>query len=293
MVYGHEFVLILRQRNIIQWAGSTPFIERCKSLHFCRPPCECGLLKLSWKPKGMVRFGTDACASEGKDSKQPPPLRPCRCHSRGSFPRLTSVRNSSGIFSRTFPENLRNISNIFRYFVRPLFTGFRDPPKVFRYSEGFSLLFRTFFVIFRTFFGTFRTFAVTFRALSVTPSAPFPVHVRTIALQFLELSMLQSHNLSSLSSEPSINVLWDHPKTSDCSMANQTPMKSEDAISDTSTLTLNEHTTKILKIVWIEPSNSVLIICKPHLFSDKFVRTFFTESNEIWRRWLPLPCFFP
>ena len=39
---------------------------------------------------------------------------------------------------------------------------------------------------------------------------------------------------------------------------------------------------------------SILIICKPHLsFFDKFVRTFFTESNEIWRRWAALPCSFP
>ena len=118
----------------------------------------------------MVRFGTDSCASEGKESKPPPPpLRPCRCHSRGYFPRLTSVRKQFWDFSRKFPEIFRNISNIFRYFVRPLFIGVSRP------SEAFSLLFRTFFVTFRTFFGTFRTFSVTFRAFSVTSFSPVPV----------------------------------------------------------------------------------------------------------------------
>ena len=175
----------------------------------------------------MVRFGTDSGASEGKESKQPPPpLRPCCCHSRGSSPCLASVRNSSGIF----PENFRKSSEHFEHF--PLLR----PPTIYRVSrpsEAFSLLFRTFFVTFRTFFGTFRTFSVTFRTFSVTPSAPFLLHIRTIALQFLELSMLQSHNLSSLNAEPFINVLWDHPKTSDCSVTSQTPIKSEDTISDT------------------------------------------------------------
>ena len=67
----------------------------------------------NWELKGRVRFGTDSCASEGKESKQPPPpLRPCRCHSRDLFPRLTSVRNSSGIF----PENFRKFFGTFRTF---------------------------------------------------------------------------------------------------------------------------------------------------------------------------------
>ena len=41
-------------------------------------------------------------------------------------------------------------------------------------------------------------------------------------------------------------------------------------------------------------TTSILITCKPHLSfsSHKFVRTFFTESNEIWRRWAAPTMFF-
>ena len=149
-------------------------------------------------------------------------------------------------FSRKFLENFGTFRT---------FSLLRPPTnhRVSRPSEVFSLLFRTFFVIFRTFFRTFQTFSVTFRAFFVTPSAPSPLHVWTIVFQFLELSMLQSHNLSSLSSEPSINVLWDHPKASDCSMASQMPIIQKIQSRTHSTLTLNKHTTKILKTVWIEP----------------------------------------
>ena len=102
---------------------------------------------------------------KGRSLNNPSPFRPCRCHSRGSFPHLTSVRNSSGIFSRIFPEIFRNISSIFRYFVGPLFIGFRDPPSFFvtffehlsllseRFSETFSNIFRYISGIFRDTFG--------------------------------------------------------------------------------------------------------------------------------------------
>ena len=61
-----------------------------------------------------------------------------------------------------------------------------------------------------------------------------------------------------------------------------------------STVTLNEHTTKILKIVWIGPwqIQSWLFVNPTWVFFDKFVRTFFTESNEIWRRWAAPTTFF-
>ena len=156
----------------------------------------------------------------------PPPSGPVAATQEGPFP----VWHLSETVLGFFPKFSGKFSEHFEHF--PLLR----PPIIYRVSrpsEAFSLLFRTFFVTFRTFFGTFRTFSVTFRAFSVTPSAPFPLHVRTIALQFLELSMLQSHNLSSLSAEPSIKVLWGHPKTSDCGVASQTPIKSEDTISDT------------------------------------------------------------
>ena len=110
--------------------------------------------------------------------------------------------------------------------------------------------------------------------------------------------MLQSHNLSSLSAEPSINVLWDHPKTSDSVATVAWRAKrqsSQKMLSRTlSTETLNEHTTKILKIVWIEPwqTRSWLFVNPPEFFLDKFVRTFFTESNEIWIRWAAPTMFF-
>ena len=94
--------------------------------------------------------------------------------------------------------------------------------------------------------------------------------------------MLQSHNLSSLSSEPSINVLWDHPKTSDCSMASQTPIKSEGTISDTFNIDVwREHNWNIEDYVDWTMTNSILIIVNPtwDFFFSQFVRTFFTESN--------------
>ena len=113
IVYGHELVL-LRQGNIIQWAGEHAFCQG-GTLHvpaFLSASMSVWLFKTQLKAKGNGQ-GTDSCASEEKESKQPPPpLRPCRCHSRGSFPRLTSVRNNSGIF----PENFRKFFGTFRTF---------------------------------------------------------------------------------------------------------------------------------------------------------------------------------
>ena len=210
----------------------------------------------------MVRFGTDSCANEGKESKQPfpPPALPLP---------LKRILSPSDIcpkqfwdFSRKFPELFRNISNIFRYFVRPLFIGFCDPPKLFRY---FSNIFRYFPNVFWNISNIFRYISGIFR----DTFGPVPVTCSDHCVQFLELSVLQSHNLSSFSWEPSINVLWNHPKTSDCGMASQTPIKSEDAISDTFNINV-----------------------APEFVFDKFVRTFLTESNEIWRRWAAPTMFF-
>ena len=86
----------------------------------------------------------------------PPPLRPCRCHSRGSFPRLTSVRNSSG----TFPENFRKFFGTFRTF---------SVTSSAHYLWGFATL-RSFFVtfsnIFRYFPNVFRNISNIFRYIS-------------------------------------------------------------------------------------------------------------------------------
>ena len=164
----------------------------------------------------MVRFGTDSCASEEKESKQLPSKQHPPPPQALSLP-LKRIRSPSDICPKQFWDFSRQISGNFSEHVEH-FPLLRPSTicRVSRPSEVFFFFFvnffRTFSVTSRTFFGTFRTFSVTFRAFSVTPLAPFPLHVRTIALQFLELSMLQSHNLSSLSLEPSINVLWDYPK---------------------------------------------------------------------------------
>ena len=89
----------------------------------------------------MVRFGTDSCASEGKESKQPPPPQALSLPLKTVLSPFDICPKQFWDFSRKFPEIFRNISNIFRYFVRSLFIGFRDPPKLFRYFfEHFSLL---------------------------------------------------------------------------------------------------------------------------------------------------------
>ena len=89
----------------------------------------------------MVRFGTDSCANEGKESKQPPPPSgPAAATQDDPFPSDICPKQFWN-FSRKFPEMFRNISNIFRYFVRPIFIGFCAPPKLFCYFfEHFSLL---------------------------------------------------------------------------------------------------------------------------------------------------------
>ena len=108
----------------------------------------------------MVRFGTDFCASGRKESKQPPPPQALLLP-------LKSVLSPSDIcpkqfwdFSRKFPEIFRNISNIFRYFVRPLFIGFRDPRSFF---VTFSNIFRYFPNVFRNISNIFRYISGTFR----------------------------------------------------------------------------------------------------------------------------------
>ena len=125
----------------------------------------------------MVRFGTDSSASEGKESKQPPPPQAL------SLP-LKRVLFPSDIcpkqfwdFSRKFPEIFRNISNIFRYFACPLFIVFHD----------LRSLFATFSNIFRYLNSErFRNISNIFRYISGIVRdtfGPVPVHVRTIALQ--------------------------------------------------------------------------------------------------------------
>ena len=95
--------------------GRTPFakIEGCMSLHFCRPPCQCGLLKLSWKPNGMVRFGTDSVQAKGKSLNKPPPPPQAL-----SLP-LKRILSLSDICPKQFwdfPENFRKFFKTFRTF---------------------------------------------------------------------------------------------------------------------------------------------------------------------------------
>ena len=94
---------------------------------------------------------------QGRSLNNPPPLQAL------SLP-LKRVMSPSDIcpkqfwdFSRKFPEMFRNISNIFRYFVRTLFTGVRNPPKVF-----FPLFFRTFPLLSESFSEHFEHFPLHF-----------------------------------------------------------------------------------------------------------------------------------
>ena len=173
MAYGHEFVLILRHCNIIQWVGEHAFCQDWMS-HvpaFLSASMSVWFVKLSWRPKGMVRCGTDSCANAGKESKQPPPPQTL------SLP-LKRILSPSDIcpkqfwdFSRKFSEIFRNISNILRYFVRPLFLGFCDPPKFFRYFfEHLSLLSERFSEHFDNFPLHFGHFRDTFGPVPVTRS---------------------------------------------------------------------------------------------------------------------------
>ena len=215
-------MLILRQRNILQWAGEHAFCQNW-TLHV---PAFLSASMSVWLVKTQLRAKGDGQV-----------WHRFLCKWREALPLpLKRLFSPSDIcpkqfwdFSRKFPENFRNISNIFRYFVRPIFIGFRDPPKFSRYFfEHFSLLSERFSEHFEHFPLHFRHFPWHLRPRSRYTFGPW----RYNSWKLLELSMLQSHNLSSLSAEPSINVLWDHPKTSDCSMASQTPIKSEDPISD-------------------------------------------------------------
>ena len=116
MVYGHAFVLILRQRSIIQWAGEHAF---CQDWTLIPPPppilsasMSVWLVKTQLKAEGHGQVWHRFLCKWREGVQITSPLRPCRCHSRGSFPHLASVRNNSGIF----PENFRKIFGKFRTF---------------------------------------------------------------------------------------------------------------------------------------------------------------------------------
>ena len=110
-------------------------------------------------------------------------------------------------FFLKFPENFRNIFEHFPLLCLPTIYKVSRPSEVF-----FRYFFEHFSLFSERFSEHFEHFSVTFRAFSVTPSAPFPLHVRTIALQFLELCC----------------------RATTCRLsARKTPIKSEDTSLDT------------------------------------------------------------
>ena len=199
MVDGHEFVLLSGScpdnAALFNGWGSRLFakIEPWKSLHFCRPPCQCvgnfawGRFEV-WEALGRAffievlptccgvhlvasimwvrKFGSPVCASEWKESQNSP--------SRASplqvllLP-LKMILSSSEVCPKQFgifPKISGKISKHLQLLCPPTF-------RVSRPSEVFSLLFRAFFVTLRSFF---RYLFGHFSLLSDRFSEHFPLH---------------------------------------------------------------------------------------------------------------------
>ena len=87
----------------------------------------------------------------GRNLNNPPPLHGlCAACQEDPFPFGICPKQFRGV-SRTYPENVRNLSNIFCYIVRPLFIGLSDQKLSVLFSNTFRVTFRTFYCTCRTY----------------------------------------------------------------------------------------------------------------------------------------------
>ena len=248
MVYGHELMLILRQRNITQWAGGTLFakIERCMSLHFvglhisvaCQNSVES---QREWS--GLAQIPVQA---KGRSLNTPPPSGPVAATQEGPFPFWHLSETVLGFF----PKISGKFSEHFEHFplLRPrTIHRVSRPSEVFRYFfEHFSLLSERFSEHFEHFPLHFGHFSWHLRPRSCYTFGPLRYNSWNSPCCRTTTCRLSARNLPS-------TFCGTTPKQATAALRAKRQSSQKIQSRTLSTVTSNEHTSKILKIVWIEP----------------------------------------